>query len=84
MGCRWVADVTLHAIWVALSPKLRGRVHALDASDGLAVLRALPAHFPVGKPLRCRVARVRCIIAGFPLVRQVLVVQVLRFAGCSC
>ena len=59
--------MTPHAIWVALSPKLRGRVHALDASDDLAVLRALPAHFPVGKPLRCRVVRVRCIIAGIPL-----------------
>ena len=64
-GCRWVADVTPHAIWVALSPKLRGRVHALDASGDLAVLRALPAHFPAGKPLRCRVVRVRFISARF-------------------
>lgn len=56
-----MADVAASAIWVALSPKLRGRVHALDVSDDLAVLRALPAHFPVGKPLRCRVVRVRIV-----------------------
>ncbi|KAK9832620.1 hypothetical protein WJX81_004603 [Elliptochloris bilobata] len=54
----WVADVEASAIWVALSPTLRGRVHALDASDELAVLRDLPIHFPVGKPLRCRILKV--------------------------
>lgn len=47
------------AVWVALSSTLRGRLHALEASGDPAVLRALPAHFPVGRPLRCRILRVR-------------------------
>lgn len=46
-------------MWVALSSTLRGRLHALEASEDLAVLRALPTHFPVGRPLRCRILRVR-------------------------
>ncbi len=56
---RWVAELEAGAVWVALSSTLRGRLHALEASGDPAVLRALPAHFPVGRPLRCRILRVR-------------------------
>jgi len=56
---RWVAAVEADAVWLALSASLRGRAHALDAAADLAALRDLPANFPLGRPLRCRVLQVR-------------------------
>jgi hypothetical protein len=56
---RWVAAVEADAVWLALSASLRGRAHALDAAADLTALRDLPAHFPLGRPLRCRVLQVR-------------------------
>lgn len=57
--CRYVQEVAPDCLWVALSPTLRGRVHALDNAASLAELREFSAKFGAGQPLRCTIAQVR-------------------------
>ena len=56
---RYVQEVAPGCLWVALSPSLRGRVHALDNASTLEQLRAFSRRYSSGQALRCTVARVR-------------------------
>lgn len=68
-------------MWVALSPALRGRLHALDAALDLAQLRAFAQRFRPGQPLRCSVMQVRrmlhlnCLLAPVTVWWQLLVLE---------
>jgi len=42
-------------LWVAVSPRLRGRVHRLDVGASSAALASFPDAFPLGTPVRARV-----------------------------
>lgn len=44
----FVNNIAESALWVHLSPNLRGRVQLLDISDKPAVLQNLEAHYPIG------------------------------------
>lgn len=54
----YVNNVTSQFLWVNLSPKVRGRVSAMEASDDLSLLNDLEANFPVGSALKVRVTSV--------------------------
>ncbi|EEU39143.1 uncharacterized protein NECHADRAFT_43434 [Fusarium vanettenii 77-13-4] len=45
-------------LWVNLSPSVRGRISAMEASDDLSQLNDLEANFPVGSALKVRVIAV--------------------------
>ncbi|KAH6893483.1 hypothetical protein B0T10DRAFT_482377 [Thelonectria olida] len=45
-------------LWVNLSPSVRGRIAAMDASDDLSQLNDLESNFPVGSALKVRVTAV--------------------------
>ncbi|KAI1056475.1 hypothetical protein LB507_002533 [Fusarium sp. FIESC RH6] len=45
-------------LWVNLSPSVRGRIPAMEASDDLSQLNDLEANFPVGSALKVRVTGV--------------------------
>ncbi|KAF4458162.1 hypothetical protein F53441_13 [Fusarium austroafricanum] len=45
-------------LWVNLSPSIRGRISAMEASDDLSQLNDLEANFPVGSALKVRVTGV--------------------------
>ncbi|KAJ0152420.1 Uncharacterized protein HZ326_5107 [Fusarium oxysporum f. sp. albedinis] len=45
-------------LWVNLSPSVRGRISAMEASDDLSQLNDLEANFPVGSALKVRVTGV--------------------------
>lgn len=45
-------------LWVNLSPSVRGRISAMEASDDLSQLNDLEANFPVGSALKVRVTAV--------------------------
>ncbi|KFG82729.1 putative rRNA biogenesis protein RRP5 [Metarhizium anisopliae] len=51
----YVNNVTPQFLWVNLSPSVRGRVSAMEASDDLSLLNDLEANFPVGSALKVRV-----------------------------
>jgi hypothetical protein len=55
---RYVQEAADAHVWVALSPTLRGRLHAADAAGQPGELADLGARFAVGQPLRCRVLQV--------------------------
>ncbi|KAJ6441591.1 rRNA biogenesis protein RRP5 [Purpureocillium lavendulum] len=54
----YVNNVTPQYLWVNLSPNVRGRVSAMEASDDSSLLNDLHAHFPVGSAMRVRVTSV--------------------------
>lgn len=56
---RYVQKVAPDCLWLALSPSLRGRVHALDSATTLERLRAFSGAYSIGRALRCTVSRVR-------------------------
>lgn len=55
---RYVQEVAEAHVWVALSPTLRGRLHAADAAGQPGELADLGARYRAGQPLRCRVLQV--------------------------
>lgn len=60
-GSEWmgfVNNIKANYIWVNLSPSVRGRMAASDASDDLAQLGNLSANFPVGCAIKVRVKAV--------------------------
>ncbi|PHH88470.1 hypothetical protein CDD83_7496 [Cordyceps sp. RAO-2017] len=54
----FVNNVSPQYLWVNLSPSVRGRVAAMDASDDLSQLNDLEANFPVGSALKVTVTSV--------------------------
>ena len=54
----FVNNVSSQFLWVNLSPKVRGRISAMEASDDLSQLNDLEANFPVGSALKVRVTGV--------------------------
>ena len=54
----YVNNVTTQFLWVNLSPKVRGRVSAMEASDDISLLNDLEGNFPVGSALKVRVTSV--------------------------
>ncbi|KAM0428294.1 hypothetical protein ACHAPT_007195 [Fusarium lateritium] len=45
-------------LWVNISPSVRGRISAMEASDDLSQLNDLEANFPIGSALKVRVVAV--------------------------
>ncbi|KAF5009607.1 hypothetical protein FDECE_4212 [Fusarium decemcellulare] len=54
----YVNNSTPQHLWVNLSPLVRGRISAMEASDDLSQLNDLEANFPVGSALKVRVTAV--------------------------
>ncbi|PQK09241.1 hypothetical protein BB8028_0001g13120 [Beauveria bassiana] len=54
----FVNNLTQQYLWVNLSPSVRGRISALEASDDLSQLNDLEGNFPAGSALRVRVTSV--------------------------
>ena len=54
----YVNNVTAQFLWVNLSPSVRGRVSAMDASGDLTLLNDLEENFPVGSALKVKVTGV--------------------------
>ncbi|KAI5457806.1 hypothetical protein BGZ63DRAFT_515567 [Mariannaea sp. PMI_226] len=54
----YVNNSTSQFLWVNLSPSVRGRIAAMDASDDLSQLNDLVANFPIGSALKVRVTAV--------------------------
>lgn len=60
-GSEWVGfvnNIKANYIWVNLSPSVRGRMAASDASDDLAQLGNLSGNFPIGCAVKVRVKAV--------------------------
>lgn len=60
-GSEWVGfvnNIKANYIWVNLSPSVRGRLAASDASDDLAQLGNLSSNFPIGCAIKVRVKAV--------------------------
>ncbi|KAI1144125.1 nucleic acid-binding protein [Hypoxylon sp. FL0543] len=54
----FVNNVEKNALWVTLSPNVRGRISTLEISDDVSQLKNLASSFPVGSALRVRVLTV--------------------------
>ena len=54
----FVNNVASGYLWANLSPKVRGRISAMDASDDLSLLDDLEANFPAGSALKVKVTAV--------------------------
>lgn len=54
----FVNNVTPQFLWVNLSPNVRGRISAMDASDDVSLLSDLAANFPAGSALKAKVTAV--------------------------
>jgi len=54
----FVNNVTTDCVWVNLSPNVRGRIKAMDASDNVSLLGDLPKNFPIGSALKAKVTQV--------------------------
>jgi rRNA biogenesis protein RRP5 len=54
----FVNNIAANYLWVNLSPNVRGRISAMEASDDLAKLANLEKSFPVGSALQVRVLAV--------------------------
>lgn len=54
----FVNNVSSQFLWANLSPSVRGRISAMEASDDLSQLSDLEANFPVGSALKVRVTSV--------------------------
>ena len=60
-GSSWLAfvnNVSDDCLWVNLSPNVRGRIRAIDASDDVSQINDLSKNFPVGSVLRAKVLKV--------------------------
>lgn len=60
-GSSWlvfVNNVADDCLWVNLSPNVRGRIRAMDASDDVSQLNNLSKNFPVGSVVRAKVLKV--------------------------
>ncbi|KAJ3102583.1 hypothetical protein HDU96_009589 [Phlyctochytrium bullatum] len=51
----FVSKATNDHVWVCLNPFLLGRVHVLECSDDIEVLKDVPKHFPIGSAVMCKV-----------------------------
>ena len=61
VGTSWLAfvnNIVEDCLWVNISPNIRGRVRAIDASDDISLVADLAENFPVGSALRVQVVRV--------------------------
>ena len=61
IGSSWIVyvnNVAEDCIWVNLSPNVRGRIRAMDASDNISVLTDMIHNFPLGSALNAKVVRV--------------------------
>ena len=61
VGTNWLGFVNNHGpgcLWVNLSPIIRGRLRAMEASDDLSQINELEGKFPVGCAMRVRVIAV--------------------------
>ncbi|PHH72529.1 hypothetical protein CDD82_5927 [Ophiocordyceps australis] len=54
----FVNNVMPRLLWVTLSPKVRGRIFAMEASDDLSLVNDLAANFAVGSALRARTTQI--------------------------
>ncbi|WAO90955.1 Hypothetical protein NCS54_00840300 [Fusarium falciforme] len=54
----YVNNASPQYLWVNLSPSVRGRISAMEASDDLSQLNDLEANFPIGSALKVRVIAV--------------------------
>lgn len=54
----YVNNVSPQYLWVNLSPNVRGRISAMEASDDLSQLNDLEANFPVGSALKVRITSI--------------------------
>lgn len=54
----FVNNVGDDCLWVNLSPNIRGRIQAFDASDDISLLAKLEENFPVGSALKVHVKNV--------------------------
>ncbi|ROT38446.1 rRNA biogenesis protein RRP5 [Sodiomyces alkalinus F11] len=54
----FVNNASRQCLWVNISPVVRGRVSAMDASDDVSQASDLVSHFPVGSAVRVRVVDV--------------------------
>ncbi|KAH7144542.1 hypothetical protein B0J13DRAFT_675857 [Dactylonectria estremocensis] len=54
----YVNNSTPQYLWVNLSPSVRGRISAMEASDDLSQLNDLESNFPIGSALKVRVTAV--------------------------
>ncbi|KAL9100926.1 MAG: hypothetical protein Q9163_003762 [Psora crenata] len=60
-GTTWIAyinNVAENCLWVNLSPNVRGRIRAMDASNDVSLLEDLPKSFPVGSAVKAKVLKV--------------------------
>ena len=60
-GSSWLAfvnNVSDDCLWVNLSPNVRGRIRAIDASDDVSQINDLSKNFPIGSALRAKVSKV--------------------------
>lgn len=51
----WVGQITPEALWLEVAPGIRGRVQRLDTADSAAALKAYPAGFSLGQPVKATV-----------------------------
>ena len=61
VGSSWlcfVNNVANDCLWVNLTPNMRGRIHAFNASNDLTSLTDLATHFPIGSAVQARVLKV--------------------------
>lgn len=61
IGSSWVVYVNNadnDRLWVNLSPNIRGRIRARDATDDVAAMTDLPNAFPTGSALRAKVTNI--------------------------
>ena len=54
----FVNNATPRFLWANLSPKVRGRISAMEASDDVSLLGDLPENFPPGTALKVKVTSV--------------------------
>ncbi|KAK3357091.1 hypothetical protein B0T25DRAFT_146638 [Lasiosphaeria hispida] len=54
----FINNVAKDHLWVNISPTVRGRINAMEASDDLSQLQNLAKSFPIGSALRVRVLAV--------------------------
>ncbi|KAK8022186.1 hypothetical protein PG993_012953 [Apiospora rasikravindrae] len=54
----FVNNIQERALWVSLSPNVRGRIKFLEISDDVAMLESLPKNYPVGTALLVKVLSV--------------------------
>jgi len=61
VGSSWIAfvnNILDGCLWVNISPRVRGRIRALDVSDDLTLAADLEKNFPIGSALRVQVLAV--------------------------